>query len=428
MLLEQSVDSYRAVGDREGEARVLAQAGQAHYQRGTSEEGITALRTFLDSIQERDRQAVSSHSLASVYAALALLFFATGRYDEQLSTADDAALLARAAANERLLARVEVSRALALLALGNREEAHRVLEGAIPLAEAAGDLQSLARALDNLSNVHYFRGEFDRSRQYLERGLEVAEQMGDPAMIGHMLFMLGTNAFWVGNWSKSRAYFERDTVIVRTLGKTRISALPLYGLGQLSLYEGDWEAATGYLEEVVQLAEQSGNIPILKWAHRMLAERQLRERDPEAALARLTPLLKFPGLEHSATLLAPLAEALTQLGREAEAESAVAEAITRATADDDRIDLAHALRASAALAIRQQRWEDALHTLGQAVDLAREMNYPYGHADYLSMYGSVFKQRGAVEEARQWFQEALTIFRRLGAKKDVERMIAAIGQ
>jgi tetratricopeptide (TPR) repeat protein len=206
-LLEQSVEFYQAVGDREGEARVLAQAGQVHYQRGTPEEGIAALRPFLESSQEGDRQAVPSPSLATAYAALALLFFATGRYDEQLSTADEAAVLAGAAADERLLARVEVSRALALLALGHREE-------------------------------------------------------------------------------------------------------------------------------------------------------------------------KRPGLEHSATLLAPLAEAQTELGRDKEAEAAVAEAIARATADDDRIDLAHALRASVLLAIRQQRWDDALHTLEKAVELARHMNYP----------------------------------------------------
>jgi tetratricopeptide (TPR) repeat protein len=263
---------------------------------------------------------------------------------------------------------------------------------------------------------------------YLERGLEVAEQKDDPAMIGHMLFMLGTNAFWVGNWSASRAYFERDSTIVRTLGKSRISALPLYGLGQLSLYQGDWEAATRYLEEVVRLVEESGNLPILKWAHRILAERELREGNPGGALARLEPLLHHPGLERSATLLAPLAQAYMELGNEAEAEMAVTEAIARATAEDDRIDLSDAWRVSILLAIRQHRWDDALRMLEEALSLARRMNYPYGEATYLQAYSVMHREQGDLEQARQRLQEALAIFQRLGAKKDVEQIEQTIAE
>jgi len=196
----------------------------------------------------------------------------------------------------------------------------------------------------------------------------------------------------------------------------------------LSLHEGDWETATRYLEQVVQLAEDSGNLPILKWAHRFLAEWELREGDPDAALTRLARLLKRPGLEHSATLLAPLAEAQMELGMEPEAASSVAEAIARATSDEDRIDLAYALRASAMLAIRQHREADAAQTLEQALDLARSMNFPYAEADYLSLYGTLCKQQGATEDAHRWFEEALTIFQRLGAKKDIERVQSALAQ
>jgi tetratricopeptide (TPR) repeat protein len=117
-----------------------------------------------------------------------------------------------------------------------------------------------------------------------------------------------------------------------------------------------------------------------------------------------------------------------ELGNEQEAEMAVAEAFARATGDDDRIDLAYALRASLRLAIRQHRSDDARHTFEQALDLARRMNYPYGQADYLTTYGIMCKERGAIEEARQWLQEALSIFLRLGAQKDVERVTTAVDE
>jgi tetratricopeptide (TPR) repeat protein len=115
-----------------------------------------------------------------------------------------------------------------------------------------------------------------------------------------------------------------------------------------------------------------------------------------------------------------------ELGMEPEAASSIAEAIARATADEDRIDLAYALRASAMLAIRQHRRADAHQTLDQALDLVRQMNVPYSEAYYLTLYGVLYKEQGATEEARARFQEALTIFHRLGAKRDVERVQAAI--
>jgi hypothetical protein len=59
--------------------------------------------------------------------------------------------------------------------------------------------------------------------------------------------------------------------------------------------------------------------------------------------------------------------------------------VPRATTDDDRLDLAYALRAAVLPATRQRRWDDAIQTLDKAL-------------------------------------------LRLGAKKDVERVRAAIAE
>jgi hypothetical protein len=54
------------------------------------------------------------------------------------------------------------------------------------------------------------------------------------------------------------------------------------------------------------------------------------------------------------------------------------------------------------------------------------MPYPYAEARLLHVYGEMHAQKGELEPARQRLEEALAIFRRLGAHKDAERMERAL--
>lgn len=127
------------------------------------------------------------------------------------------------------------------------------------------------------------------------------------------------------------------------------------------------------------------------------------------------------GLKGSATLLASMAEASAAVRDDEAAKETVNEGVARATAEDDRIDLIYALRASARLALRQRRWDDARNTLEQALALVRRVDFPYCTAELLAVSGELHRARGAIKEAREMFQQALDIFKRLGARRDVEQ-------
>jgi hypothetical protein len=50
------------------------------------------------------------------------------------------------------------------------------------------------------------------------------------------------------------------------------------------------------------------------------------------------------------------------------------------------------------------------------------MPYPYGEARLLHVYGQMHVAKGEPGPARQRLEAALAIFRRLGARKDAERV------
>jgi tetratricopeptide (TPR) repeat protein len=83
--------------------------------------------------------------------------------------------------------------------------------------------------------------------------------------------------------------------------------------------------------------------------------------------------------------------------------------------------LLDAHRVRAMVQTRQGRWEDAQHSLEDAIALAQHTGDPYAEARAVYHYGELYRHQGEPEEARPRFEAALAIFRRLGARPYIER-------
>jgi hypothetical protein len=68
------------------------------------------------------------------------------------------------------------------------------------------------------------------------------------------------------------------------------------------------------------------------------------------------------------------------------------------------------------------RYADARHALDEALALIRDMPYPYAEGGLLHAYGVLHLKQSESAPARERLAAALTIFRRLGARTDVERV------
>jgi hypothetical protein len=69
---------------------------------------------------------------------------------------------------------------------------------------------------------------------------------------------------------------------------------------------------------------------------------------------------------------------------------------------------------------KQRRWIDARRTLEEARPLAQVMPYPYAEARTLYELGLMHLQADAPQRTRECLEEALAIFRRLGAQRYIE--------
>jgi hypothetical protein len=122
-----------------------------------------------------------------------------------------------------------------------------------------------------------------------------------------------------------------------------------------------------------------------------------------------------------------LAWAHLELGDLTVAEALVAQAATQARATNDRVKLVDALRVQAMVVLRQGHCEVAARSLEEGLALTRSIPYPYAEGRLLHVYGQLHLAQGKAGPARERLEAALAIFRRLGARKDAERVSQAIG-
>jgi tetratricopeptide (TPR) repeat protein/transcriptional regulator with XRE-family HTH domain len=430
-VLERVADTYRAAADLEGHGRVTAEIGVMWARRGAPREGIQRLQSVLPLLESHG----PSPALAVLQAALAELALCSDQLDHApgMLAAERAIQTALAVGDARTRADAEIARGMLLFLMGHREEALRAWEETVPLAAAVGDLAILRKVLNNVGVAYVFLGAFDRARPYLHHALEVAERLGDPLEIAFQAGNHGSTAYTLGDWREARLYLEKAITLhcaVQANAGSYTNAL--LSLGQLCLAEGKREEASRHVCEAVAVAQRYGDQQVRQNAVQLHAECELLAGRPEAARACLLPVLNTADREDLKVvwLLSLLAWASAQLGELPAAENTAALAISRSRTEGGQLMLVDALRVQAMIALQAQRWEDARGALEEGLALARVMPYPYAEARLLQVYGSLHVERGEPEQARERLEAALAIFRRLGARKDIERtehLLAALG-
>jgi tetratricopeptide (TPR) repeat protein len=416
--LEPAAEHHSARGDLDSLARVVAQMGQIHSEAGTPAEGLRRVQALVERLEAPE----PSRGLAQLYLALTDLLH-TGYARAALAAAARACELARVLGDQHLLAAAQMAYGLELGAAGRASEARAAVEGAAVLAEAVGDLKCLSRALNILAHLYLHLADFPASLQYVERALVVAERIDDARNLAFETMHRGAIYFCYGDWGRTRADAERAAALCDAIGPSYISAFPYMVLGYVSYAEGDWAEAVGHLEHAVALAE-SRSAGALLMSSSMLAEIEVRERRPAAARTRLLALLERfePESAVHAYLLPKLAWAHLELGDLAQAETVAAQSVAFAQRIEDFLNLVDARRAQALVLMEQLDWTEAEGILAEMLAETRRRRYPWGEARVLDTLALLHRRSGAREAARDRLAAALTIYQRLGARKEAQRL------
>jgi tetratricopeptide (TPR) repeat protein len=439
--LEQALALYQALGDVEGQGRVLALIGHLHVDAETMEAGLARVQPFVTSLctggLSLSGQSALLTALSRLYFNIAVYSTSAKESEERalhsaaLSAAEQAEALAEEAQDKRLLGQARARRGSALQFLEREEEGIQMLEDAIRLLEASGELEALGVALNNMSEFSHLRGKYDLALADNVRALALAERRGDQFWIAYLKKQRGTLFFELGQWEQARQDFGQVLTMLR---EEPVALLPVFthlDPWRLALAQGQAEAAAEYFQRDLALAERSGNPHALFWATSALAERDLMEGRPQAARAHLDPFLDRSSLraDERAWALHLLGWASLELGDLERAGVLLAEARTLATAHLSRLAGVGVLHSQARLALRQGRWQAAEQALAEALALTQAMHTPYEKAKTLYLSGLLHLQQGETQPARERLETALAICATLGERlyaRQIEQTLAKL--
>jgi class 3 adenylate cyclase/tetratricopeptide (TPR) repeat protein len=409
-------------GNPEAEARILAKIGLVHAAQGTAAQGIDRVQAFIDAHPE-----LSTHAQADLHSVLSRLLFSGGRYAQLGPVTDRTIELAEAAGDIRILAQAYRIKGVALFQAGASIEDQRYAnDRAIELAEATDNLEVLIAALNNRAICEEVDSRYRDALPYFERHRVVSQRLGNPGYIAFGLIRMAEDYFRLGEWDRSRDLAEEAVHLVRGADRSWSTPYPLNGLGILLLNSGEEEEGYRLVREALEMGRQNADLQLEMVAGIELADWEIAAGHEEEALARVEPIMGRLRQELASASFPILAEALVACGKTEEACKELETLRESGFAQDVGSSLyewkARVGIVSAQLAVLDERWEDAEREFQETLTTIRQRELPFWEARVLSAYGRFHSSRGETERARGQLEEALAIYRRLGAKPWIQRL------
>jgi CHAT domain-containing protein len=301
---------------------------EATYARANYREAAERL------LRLRERAGLTPAQRARLLARLAAAQVELGQLDQALRTADEAEGPAREANTEVPLIRIEVARGSAWRFKGFPYRGVAHYENALARAEQAGLEEFRADAMNVLASVHQELGDWSRALDYAQRVLDGTPDPSE-AMRFAWLVHRGISHYEFNDGERAGRAFAEALEIAQRTGNVRDESFALGELGLVAWqFDSDYGLAAERFERATALARRIGVSGLeVTWINNLGGVHRDAGRLDEALLRYREALAIEEGTERRrerGTLLKNIGQVLALMGRHAEAEPYLLDAIQEA--------------------------------------------------------------------------------------------------
>ena len=268
---------------------------------------------------------------------------------------------------------------------GRYEHALEWYERALTAAREANRVDLEARVENGIGAVHYVRGEYAQARASYQVAMERTD---DPVLQGRFMLNLGVIANIEGDLEAALWQYLRARALFREHGDRPSEALALQNLGMIHADREEWEAAADSYDQCLGLCEWLGNQPMIAKVLLNQAEVLVARKEFDRAI------------------------------RNCELSMAISVEI------GDEVERGEAFRWQGYAYRVAGKLEAAEAALVEAVQVAQRFRVKLLEAEASRELWEVKRAAGSPDAAR-WRAQALTLFRNLGAERDVAALEAA---
>ncbi|MGC9522910.1 MAG: ATP-binding protein, partial [Anaerolineae bacterium] len=404
--------------------------GDVHQHIGEYEEAIANYRIAL-----RERGARSPAARAEVMLKI-------GRAWDKLGDIEKAKEWLRSAASEIVLDQqrtpsieAEIQSALGWLTLreGDLLRAQALLERALALVDGTQSYNALSSILNRLGAIYFSQGNWEEATAVVQRSLDIREQLGDPLGVARSSNNLGILKRDSGDWAGALQTYQRSLRALQTIGDAEGIAIAHTNIANVYTDLGDWDEAEANLDQAYEIARRIAN-PYEKaqantnFARLYLLKGELddAERHIEAALSQYAHV----GVTTNPNIIdAYWLRALLHL-EQGNIESAVVcssrnyELLKEGTGEEtgESPEWGRYYQLTGRLALAQGRAEEAIEDLSHA-KVVFEANHSHAEVARSAYWcAQALLRADRPDLAREELGQARSIFQRLGARADLEKV------
>ena len=338
-----------------------------------------------------------------------------GEVEKSLASLETAAARADGSGDRRRFVLASAGLGSSLATLGQGDRARRHLDEALRAATEAGFPLGAAEAHLGLGDVHYLRSELLEARREYQTALEAFQRLGNAEGLVEAHLDVGYTFADLSQHAHARSHFERALELARATEDRRLEATALRVLGNVHSQMSDEEESIRYFEAARVLFAQAEDQVALVGLYNGLAEVHGRLNDLPTAIQynqKAETLARSVGYRTGEGLARlNIATYERRLGR----LDAAAESYDKARALFDSIgDAAMAAAALAGLgnvAAAEGRHDHAIRHLQTALGIMRKEGEARLSSGMLADLAETYLSMGRAGPARESAQEALSLAR-----------------
>ncbi|MCO6480044.1 MAG: tetratricopeptide repeat protein [Phaeodactylibacter sp.] len=214
-VMQQSLFSSRATGDRQLEGLSLHIIGEIHFAQGDYDTALQYLQQSLQirrEIGDRQGEGATLNNISQVYHAIR-----------------------------------DYSTAL------------QYLQQALGIAKEIGDRRGEGAALNNMSQIYMMRDEYAAALEYLQLSLQIQKEIEDRQGEGATLNNIGRMYTAFGDYDTALPYLQQSLTIRQEIGDISGMAVTLHNLGTLYFEQEHFELAVSPIFHAYRIFGQIGS-------------------------------------------------------------------------------------------------------------------------------------------------------------------------
>jgi len=375
-----------------------------------------------------------SVELASLYEDMARMYFRTETMAKALPWAEKALELAKKLNELETIANSYLTLGVIIGSSGDLKKALKCDERALKIALDNGYIETAVRAYTTLA-IWLPYGENEKCLDCFKKGFELARKAGITFYISRIGTNLADVYFCMGNVNKAIPLAEESVALDRKAGNVTHLSVSLGTLGVIYQVLGEWDKSEQYFREALSNSQRLkdnqsiiSSLFYLGWLYYDKGEyAKAREFFEKTYEVMGKAGWKLTQMSSSVFIIF----VYTELGEIEKAKNLVDNLKKSAFEVEDKWLIARADWAAATLLRAQKKWKESIELFEKALQEFEALNIRrwdlYWCARFLCDYARAYSERseeGDREKAFNLLNQALELFQKLDAKKEIERIIA----